>query len=83
MSISEHGLIRAAASIGISADAYRTHLEAGEKWCSGHQAWHPRSAFNANAAKYDGLQVSCREHHNPIQANYQRGRVRHAHGARP
>lgn len=34
-----------ATKLGISADEYRAHVEAGEKWCGGHREWHARDAF--------------------------------------
>lgn len=38
---------QAASRLGISYRAYRRHILQGDKWCSGHRRWHPRSAFTA------------------------------------
>jgi hypothetical protein len=35
----------AAARLDITPDEYAQHVENGERWCSGHEAWHPESQF--------------------------------------
>ncbi|HKQ07990.1 MAG TPA: hypothetical protein VJ464_22885 [Blastocatellia bacterium] len=46
--------------LGMTAEEYRRHQEAGEKWCSGCKTWHPLAAFASYSAQPDGLQHHCR-----------------------
>lgn len=51
---------RSAKRMGITPEEYKEHLDAGEKWCSAHGAWHPRSEFGIDRHRFDGLFPSCR-----------------------
>lgn len=62
----------AASKLGISYDEYRAQIERGLKWCSGHHAWMPRSAFGPNARHRDGLMPVCRECNNAASRNSRR-----------
>lgn len=66
----------AAARLGISLEEYKTR-EAHEKWCTPCKAWHPRSAFNRDGSRSDGLSTSCRV------AQNERGRSKYNPKARP
>ncbi|WP_435251669.1 hypothetical protein [Streptomyces tendae] len=71
MSISEVGGTRrtpslraratAAARLGMELTAYDAKVAAGEKWCTGCKAWHPRSAFPSDVSRTDGLAARCRD----------------------
>lgn len=61
---SEHRMRLGAAKLGVSLDAYRSHVEAGEKWCFACQAWRPREDFGRSERATDGLLTSCRESNN-------------------
>lgn len=52
-----------AALLGISAEMYELHVEAGERWCSKHGRWCPAADFPAKGG-------SCRAGH----AEYMRTR---------
>lgn len=58
----EGALKIAAARAGLTLDAYTARIAAGEKRCTGCKAWHPRSVFQADGTRYDGLSASCSEH---------------------
>ncbi len=51
-----------AAKLGISPETYREHVEAGERWCSGHQEWHAATLeiFSVERSAKSGLSASCR-----------------------
>lgn len=49
----------AAARIGVTEEAYRARLAAGDKWCGGCRAWHPREAFGIDRSRSDGLSAVC------------------------
>lgn len=50
-----------AKKIGISFEAYRQHVLAGRRWCSGDRAWEPVSEFGPSRRYgHDGLQTACR-----------------------
>lgn len=51
-----------ATKLGLSADEYRQHVEAGERWCSGHRAWHPATlkVFAIDRNHSSGLAGNCR-----------------------
>lgn len=57
-------ITQGAVALGIPFEAYRQHVEAGQKWCSGCRAWHRWQAFGARASRLDGLDIECREHRN-------------------
>jgi hypothetical protein len=59
----EHRIAIGASAIGIMPDEYRSHVKAGEKWCAGHHAWHPRTAevFYTRPATRDGLDNACKD----------------------
>lgn len=52
--------LTAARRVGVSLEEYQRHVVAGEKWCIGHKAWHPRSAFQVDRSRGDGLKARCR-----------------------
>lgn len=54
----------AAARLGIPVSEYEARRVAGEKWCTGCKAWHPRSAFNRDGSRGDGLDACCLDHKN-------------------
>lgn len=68
----EHRMRVAASKIRVTYEEYRAHREAGEKWCSGHKAWHPLEAFDRNRTYGDGFYPSCRD---AVSARYQRWRA--------
>jgi hypothetical protein len=53
------GIRGAARRQGLTEDAYRAHVAAGEKWCGGCKKWHPRSAFGSDRSRNDGLAARC------------------------
>ncbi len=68
-------IIRAAATrIGCGAEEYRDRRAAGEKWCGGCRAWHPRADFAANRSSSDGLATICRVSKSAYDADYYRDR---------
>lgn len=50
----------AAGRLGITAEAYLDLLEEGLKWCSACKAWHPRSQFQVDLHRGDGLTTTCK-----------------------
>ena len=50
----------AAALLGITPAQYLAHREAGEKWCTDCQAWHPRDDFGRDRSQLDGLDRRCK-----------------------
>jgi hypothetical protein len=54
----------AAGRIGISLAEYRTHTDAGRKWCTGCKVWHPREDFAIDRTRGDGLTAVCRNRRN-------------------
>ena len=50
----------AARRAGTDIADYRARVAAGEKWCTRCKAWQPRSAFNVDRSRSDGLGASCR-----------------------
>lgn len=60
--VSVDGRIRmGAAHLGIAVEAYRSHVENGEKWCAGCRAWHAREAFGKRWNASDGLNNVCKK----------------------
>lgn len=55
---------RVAAQLGMSIDEYMAKCASGEKFCWRCQAWHPRTDFNRDSSRTDGLDTSCRESRN-------------------
>ena len=53
-------LRRAASRIGISFAEYQRRTATGEKWCSGHRAFHLAAAFTRDRSRFNGLDASCR-----------------------
>jgi hypothetical protein len=51
----------AAARLGVSAEDYLAHREAGERWCSGCRAWLPEANFHAQRGGSTSRQGQCRE----------------------
>jgi hypothetical protein len=51
----------AADRIGCTAAEWLEKKAAGLKWCQFHKAWHPAGDFARDAARYDGLDFSCRQ----------------------
>ena len=45
--------------IGISEEFYYEQLSKGLKWCTKCKSWRPRSEFNKDHSRYDGLSSSC------------------------
>jgi hypothetical protein len=41
----DHRIAIGATHLGITRAEYQRHILAGEKWCAGCHAWHPRSEF--------------------------------------
>lgn len=70
----DEGALRIAARrIGITAEDYRAHLEASEKWCTACKTWHARSAFPRDSSRTDGLHACCREsRHTPRKSAEER-----------
>lgn len=60
---------RAAAIAGVTPSEYQRR-STDEKWCYRCREWHPRSAFNVDTTRSDGLDPSCAT----SRAAYQRGR---------
>ena len=52
--------LTAARRVGVSLEEYQRRVAAGEKWCIGHKAWHPRSEFQVDRSRGDGLKARCR-----------------------
>ncbi len=52
---------QAAKRAGLSLDDYLARKDAGEKWCVGHKALHPQTAFPKDASRPDGLATVCGE----------------------
>lgn len=48
-----------AKKLGIPVEDYLARVDAGEKWCGGCKAWHPRSAFGKDQSRRDGLAARC------------------------
>ena len=53
----------AATKLGISVEQYRANVKAGQKWCSGHKAWHALATtpWTRDKNKRSGLAGSCAE----------------------
>lgn len=51
----------AASRIGVTVAEYRRHRGAGEKWCRGCRAWHPRESFGRDRHRGDGRKATCRD----------------------
>jgi hypothetical protein len=56
----DHRIAIGATHLGITRAEYQHHILAGEKWCAGCHAWHPRSEFVRRTSKWDGLDNHCR-----------------------
>lgn len=50
----------AATRLGISFEEYMRHFDAGERWCSWHQAWEDKSIFISRPEKSTGVDSYCR-----------------------
>jgi 5-methylcytosine-specific restriction endonuclease McrA len=50
---------QAAARAGLTPDAYRARIDAGEKWCWRCAAWHPTDAFGLDRSRDDGRAAQC------------------------
>ncbi len=50
----------AAKRIGISEQEYLDMIALGQKWCTSCKCWHPRSIFQIDKSRSDGLTASCR-----------------------
>lgn len=59
LQMSERAMKQGATRLGISVDDYRRHIEAGERWCSGHQMWEPFWLFGLHVHR--GLNSACEE----------------------
>lgn len=57
-------IAQGATSLGISVEMYEMHVEAGERWCSGHQRWCMAADFRPSTG-------SCREGHALYHRTYQ------------
>jgi hypothetical protein len=55
---------RLAAKVGIVADEFARRCAAGEKYCWRCTALHPRSAFDVDPSRVDGLNPACRDSRN-------------------
>ena len=55
----EGALKTAATKTGLSLDAYRARIAAGEKWCTGCKAWHATNAFPVDRSRWDGRRAKC------------------------
>lgn len=80
---------RAAARIGVTFEEYLKRLEDGERWCSGHRRWEPRSQFIASKtapicreafASYMRIRYATdaggyRTYQLQLQRSYRRGRI--------
>jgi hypothetical protein len=49
----------AALKLGMTEIEYRTKVEAGEKWCTLCQTWHPVAVFGRDRSRRDQLTHSC------------------------
>lgn len=59
------GAIKIAAKhVGLTYEEYLERVTAGEKHCRICRAWHPLSAFAADASRRDGLTSACRDSRN-------------------
>ncbi len=78
----EERMAHGARQLGITLDEYRQHVEAGEKWCSGHQSWESRQGFGRCRTRPDGLATSCLAYGREYarQLGVYRGRVRYVQG---
>lgn len=57
---SKAGVIKvAAARLGLSLEEYTANIEAGLKWCHSCKSWQPRSCFNVDRHRGDGLHAKC------------------------
>lgn len=80
--MSEQGIARGAGRLRMTPDAYRAHIDAGERWCSFHKDWHPQEAFNICTTKTDGVQNFCRDGNRVYQRQWNsRKRASAQHGA--
>lgn len=72
------GAVKMAASrIGITPEEYLRLQAAGNKWCSGHRAWHPLGEFGPDPSRGDGLSPACRARRREIRrARTERGAPR-------
>lgn len=61
MAGNRNGAIKVAAGrVGLSEEAYRDRLAAGDKWCTRCRTWHPRASFDTDRSRGDGVKASCR-----------------------
>ncbi len=49
----------AARRVGMTVDAYKARVDAGEKWCTACKAWHSIASFTSDAYRGDGLSAVC------------------------
>lgn len=63
---------RLAARAGLDVETFRSRVASGEKYCWRCRALHPRSAFNVDESRDDGLDPACRDSRNTAaKSNYQ------------
>ncbi len=48
-----------AGRVGLTVEEYRKRIDAGEKWCHAHRAWHPTAEFGKDRSRGDGLAATC------------------------
>ena len=56
----ERRMRQGATLLGLDFEAYRQQIQAGNKWCSGHKRFEPRSGFGRHIRRPDGLNTICR-----------------------
>lgn len=73
-------MARGAGRLGIPVEEYAAHALAGERWCTYHQAWHPKDEFSASTTKPIGAQNHCRVGHREYMRGYMREYARERRG---
>ena len=67
----EFGWKIGASRLGISLEAYREHILAGERWCTRDRCWEPADRFIANPARSGGVSGECLESNRRASREYQ------------
>lgn len=66
--------------MGLTLEAYRARLAAGERWCTGCRTLHLRDAFGPDRSRNDGLNRKCKE---SARRSWEAWHARHRAGLPP
>lgn len=55
------GAMKCAAKLaGLSPEEYSARVASGQRWCTGHKAWHTENEFGSDKSRHDGRAATCR-----------------------